>query len=77
MILSFQELGIIKTVYNGIQFGIASTCIINIACDYCMQEYFPGLDESDCLLNVINWDVDFLKEEVIAQIAPIVYKPFH
>ena len=77
MILHFKELGVNPMVYNGIMHGVARAGIINRTCDYCMQEYFPGLEELDCLFNVTEWEVNFLLHTVTVQCAPIVYKPFH
>lgn len=64
MILTFKQLGVNKAQYNGVTYGLANACIINIACDYLMDGIFKGCSEQESLRNVELWYTDFLAETV-------------
>jgi hypothetical protein len=61
MIITFLELNIKTSDYNGARTYRAFTEIVNAACDYVMANHFPGQDEMECIFNPEYADVDFIR----------------
>jgi hypothetical protein len=67
MILTFKELNINPTDYNGMEFGKARALIINQACDYVMTKVIidTSVDEFDAIPWPKDAEVCMVKQSVI------------
>jgi len=66
MILTFKELNINPTDYNGMEFGKARALIINQACDYVMTKVIidSSVDEFDAIPSPARAEVNMVMQYV-------------
>ena len=69
MTLSFQDLSIKASDFNGTTFAKARAEIINKACDLIMHYFFMGYNEDECLFNVADSHVDMVLQTVTIDTA--------
>jgi hypothetical protein len=69
MIITFDELGIKDTDYQGGR--SARSEIINATCDYIMAHFFPGQNEMDCIFNAEFAYISHMEGVVYIETSPI------
>ena len=67
--LSFSDINVSPSDYNGKTYISAYASIINIACDFIMHYYFTGYNEMDCIFNPERADVNMVAHTVTLDVA--------
>ena len=67
--LSFADINVKPSDFNGQTFSMARAEIINKACDEAMHYFFMGYNEHECLFNVADSHVDMVLQTVTIDAA--------
>ena len=69
MTLSFADIDVNPSDFNGSAYASAYALIVNKACDFVMHYYFMGYNELDCIFNSERAEVNMVTRTVTLDVA--------